>query len=273
MPTTAHCHPVSHGPPRLVPFVPSPAEVAREAAVDACFRGYQLDHSAATQAHLLELTSWLSERCARKFAHRGEPFDDLAQVAAIGLLKAIERFDPARGVAFGAFATPTIMGELRRHFRDRTWSVYVPRRAKDLRGLVGATSEQLGVTLQRSASVAEIAVHLSLSQQQVAEVLQSNLARTTATLDGTTGGALQLPADISGLAQYDNVLDQQMVDGLLGGLPARNRRVVELRYFDRLSQSDIAAIVGLSQVHVGRLLAASLASLRMDAQQEQFSAA
>jgi RNA polymerase sigma-B factor len=205
---------------------------------------------------IAERTSWLATRGARRFADRGEPLDDLVQVARIGLLNAIDRFDPDQGVPFGAYATPTIMGELRRYFRDHTWGVHVSRRAKDLRPAVNATSEALSKELQRSPRVAEIAERMHISEEVVIEALEANSAYRAHTLDPTGRGA---PAEESSV---DDVLNREVIVRLLDRLRPRERRILYLRFFEELSQAQIAEQIGTSQVHVGRLIASSLAELR-----------
>ncbi|MDO8388956.1 MAG: sigma-70 family RNA polymerase sigma factor [Actinomycetota bacterium] len=214
-------------------------------------------HDPALRMEIAAHESWLAVRTARRFWDRGEPFDDLTQVAQIGLLKAIDRFSPERGVPFAAFATPTILGELRRHFRDRTWSVHVPRRAKDLRGAVNAMREELTLTLERSPRVDEIADRLNVPVDQVIESLESNLAYRTQQLDAR-GGSDRSSSD----TDFEHVLDREVVIGLLDHLRPRERRILTLRFFEGMSQEQIAQEIGTSQVHVGRLIAASLALLR-----------
>jgi RNA polymerase sigma-B factor len=200
--------------------------------------------------------SWLATRGARRFADCGEPFDDLVQVARIGLLNAIDRFDHTQGVPFGAFATPTIMGELRRYFRDHTWGVHVSRRAKDLRPAVNAATEALSKELQRSPRVSEIAERMRLPEEAVIETLEANNAYRSRTLDQTGRHTPAVEADL------DEVLNRQVIAGLLDRLRPRQRQILYLRFFEELSQAQIAEQIGTSQVHVGRLIASSLAQLR-----------
>lgn len=202
-------------------------------------------------------TSWIALRSARRFWDRGEPFDDLVQVANIGLLKAIDRFDPTQGVHFGAYATPTIIGELRRHFRDYTWSVHVPRRTKDMRASVNAARDDLTKTLGRSPKATEIAAQLEVSADVVIGVLEANNAYRAYSIDRT-----EFDAPSSSEPRFDDVLDRQVIGKLLDQLPPRQRKILYLRYFQELSQEQIAEQIGTSQVHVGRLIASSLAELR-----------
>ena len=205
---------------------------------------------------IAERTSWLATRGARRFADCGEPFDDLVQVARIGLLNAIDRFDPFQSVPFGAYATPTIMGELRRYFRDHTWGVHVSRRAKDLRPGVNAATEALSKELQRSPRVAEIAERMRIPEEAVIEALEANSAYRPHALDMTGRTAPSVESDV------ESVLNRDVIARLLDTLRPRERQILYLRYFEELSQAQIADQIGTSQVHVGRLIASSLAELR-----------
>jgi RNA polymerase sigma-B factor len=225
--------------------------------LDQALRRFSVDRDPALREEIVEHTNWLALRGARRFASRGEPFDDLLQVARIGLLKAIDRFDVNVGVQFGAYATPTIMGELRRYFRDHTWSLHVPRRAKDLRPAVNEASDQLTKELGRSPQVKDIAAHLEISEDAVLEALEANNAYRSFALD--TAGSSAATATSGDL---DHVVDREVVLGLLDRLRPRERTILYLRFYEELSQSQIAERIGTSQVHVGRLIASSLAVLR-----------
>jgi RNA polymerase sigma-B factor len=223
----------------------------------AAFERFAATRDPALRDEICERTHWLALRGARRFASRGEPFDDLLQVARIGLLKAIDRFDVNVGVQFGAYATPTIVGELRRYFRDHTWSVHVPRRAKDLRPAVNEANDQLSKELGRSPRVAEIAERLQVSEDAVLEALEANNAYRSSTLDPAGhGNAASVPGDV------DGVVDRELVLRLLDKLRPRERKILYLRFYEEMSQAQIAERIGTSQVHVGRLIASSLASLR-----------
>ena len=217
---------------------------------------YAKSHDIGLRDEIAESASWLATRGARRFSDCGEPFDDLVQVARIGLLNAIDRFDPSQGVPFGAFATPTIMGELRRYFRDHTWGVHVSRRAKDLRPAVNAAIEALSKELQRSPQVSEIAERMKLPEEAIIETLEANNAYRSRSLDQTGRHAPAVESDL------DEVLNRQVIAGLLDRLRPRQRQILYLRFFDELSQAQIAEQIGTSQVHVGRLIASSLAQLR-----------
>ena len=215
---------------------------------------------------LIEEHRWVAVHCARRFNNRGEPLDDLIQVGMLGVLKAAERFDPDVGVSFTTFAIPTVMGELRRHFRDTTWAVRVPRRMKDLHVEIGAAVEFLTSQLQRVPKVDELARHLGVTGDQVLETMEASSAYRASPLapagdEDRDGGN---DAEAVGGQDEDLVLadDRLTVRTLLRGLAPRERRIVYLRYFDGLSQSEIADLVGVSQVHVSRLLRASIERLQ-----------
>ena len=188
---------------------------------------------------------------------RGEPLDDLEQVAFEGLVKAVERFDPDRGPGFAAFAVPTIVGEIKRHFRDHTWATKVPRAAKELATRLTAATEALSVQLHRAPTVPELADALGVSEDVVIEALDARTAYRPASLstpadrDGGRTLGDTLATDDRGFARVEAHIT---VEGLLASLPERERRILELRYFDELSQDQIAARVGISQMHVSRLL-------------------
>ncbi|MGH3343325.1 MAG: RNA polymerase sigma factor SigF [Carbonactinosporaceae bacterium] len=208
----------------------------------------------------------LVEHLARRFRNRGEPFDDLLQVATIGLIKSVDRFDPDRGVEFSTYAAPTIVGEIKRHFRDKGWAVRVPRRLQELRlSLTSATSE-LSQRNARSPTVHELAQHLRLSEEEVLEGLESANAYSTLSLDVPEAGDDEAPAVADSLGAEDDALEgveyRESLKPLLGRLPAREKKILLLRFFGNMTQSQIADEVGISQMHVSRLLARTLAQLR-----------
>ncbi|MFC5289245.1 SigB/SigF/SigG family RNA polymerase sigma factor [Actinokineospora guangxiensis] len=202
----------------------------------------------------------LARNLARKFDRRGEALEDLVQVATIGLIKAVDRFDAERG-NFYAFAVPTIMGELRRHFRDTAWAVRVPRQLKELHVTVASASAELSQTLGRAPKPSELADHLGLDQEQVYEALVAGASKQGASLDAR----LAEPAgDRFGYEDenFDEVDNRRALAPLLDALPERERRIIVLRFFRGMSQSDIARRVGVSQMQVSRLLAKTLRQLR-----------
>jgi RNA polymerase sigma-B factor len=208
----------------------------------------------------------LVEYLARRFRNRGEPLDDLVQVATIGLIKSVDRFDPERGVEFSTYATPTIVGEIKRHFRDKGWAIRVPRRLQELKlSLTKATSE-LSQSLGRSPTVAEIAAHLQMTEEEVLEGLESANAYSAVSLDAPDSGDDESPAVADTLGVQDESLEgveyRESLKPLLEKLPPREKRILLLRFFGNMTQSQIATELGISQMHVSRLLARTLAQLR-----------
>ena len=208
----------------------------------------------------------LVEHLARRFRNRGEPYDDLVQVATIGLIKSVDRFDLERGVEFSTYATPTIVGEIKRHFRDKGWAVRVPRRLQELRlSLTQATSE-LSQRNGRSPTVAELAGHLKLSEEEILEGLESANAYSTLSLDAGDSSDDDSVAVVDTLGIEDEGLEgveyRESLKPMLEQLPAREKRILLLRFFRGMTQSEIAAEVGISQMHVSRLLARTLTQLR-----------
>jgi RNA polymerase sigma-B factor len=215
---------------------------------------------------LVEMHLPLVEYLARRFRNRGEPLDDLVQVATIGLIKSVDRFDLERGVEFSTYATPTIVGEIKRHFRDKGWAIRVPRRLQELKlSLTKATSE-LSQKLGRSPTVAELAGHLGMSEEEVLEGLESANAYSAVSLDAPDGGDEDSPAVADTLGAEDESLEgveyRESLKPLLDQLPPREKRILLLRFFGNMTQSQIAADLGISQMHVSRLLARTLTQLR-----------
>ena len=225
------------------------------------FRQYGSTGDRSIRNRLIEEHRWLAVHCARRFAGKGEPLDDLIQVAMLGVLKAVERFDPDYGAAFASFAVPTITGELRRHFRDTTWAVHVPRRARDLQHTVKEAVNDLSQAFGRSPTADEVADHTGVAVEDVLDALEAARCYRKTPLATPSDDE----DDVDSLGGDDPSLDavdaRMTVERLLGELPARERRIVELRYLSGLSQSQIGEIVGVSQVQVSRLLRASLARM------------
>ncbi len=213
----------------------------------------------ALRAEIVERSLWLAQRSARRFADRGEPYDDVFQVACVALVNAVDRFQPAQGVPFGAYATPTIVGEIKRHFRDRTWRVHVPRRAKDLRPAVNTASDELSKVLGRSPTAREVAAHMNIEEDLVLQVVEANSAYRTAPLDNVTERQTRAAEADS---EVEGVLDRELVSQALVHLRPREREIIRMRFFDEMTQAQIAEHIGTSQVHVGRLITSSLTLLR-----------
>ena len=206
----------------------------------------------------------LAEYLARRFFGRGEPLEDLVQVANLGLLKAIDRFDLSRGVKFSTYATATVVGELKRHFRDKGWALRVPRRLQESGMKVGRTVTEMYQDLGRAPTVGEIAERTGLSEDEVLEAMETAHAYTTASLDA--------PTDEEGTTSMDRLGEEEEAFELLEGwtmvapaireLPVRERNILYLRFFRGLTQTQIADELGISQMHVSRLLSRTLRDLR-----------
>lgn len=209
----------------------------------------------------------LADHIARRFDGRGEPRDDLVQVARVGLVNAVIRFNVDAGSDFVSFAVPTIMGEVRRHFRDNSWSVKVPRRLKELHLRLGAATAELSQRLGRAPTPTELAADLGMDRDEVVEGLVAGSSYNTLSIDSGGGsGTEDAPAIADTLGDVDLNLDQienrEALRPLLEALPERERTVLLLRFFESLTQTQIAERVGISQMHVSRLLAKSLTRLR-----------
>jgi len=246
-----------------------PADTDGDRRIDHRFEIYRCTRDRAVRDELVEEHAPLAHFLAGRFSNRGEPRDDLVQVALVGLLKAVERFDPSRGLQFSTFATPTVLGELKRHFRDRGWTVRVPRRVQELHLQLGRIISTLGQEQGRSPTPAEIAERAGVSEEDVLEAMEAGSLYRLVSLDGSAtpddeGGDLAacLGEDDPSFASIEH---RDELAELLGVLPERERRIVELRFFESLTQSEIAERVGVSQMHVSRLLTRSLERLRAEA--------
>jgi RNA polymerase sigma-B factor len=240
-----------------------------EQPLDERFARYRRTGDRRLRDELVEEHAPLAHFLASRFANRGEQRDDLVQVALVGLFKAVERFDPGRGLQFSTFATPTILGELKRHFRDRGWAVCVPRRVQELHLQLGRIVSALGQEEGRSPTPAEVAERAGVSEESVLEAMEAGSLYRLVSLDGSVtpddeGGELAscLGDDDP---EFERIEHRSEIDELLEVLPARERRIVELRFFESMTQSEIAERVGVSQMHVSRLLTRSLELLRTEA--------
>lgn len=208
----------------------------------------------------------LANHLANRYDGRGVPVDDLVQIAAIGLIKAIDKFDPGRGVDFAGYAIPTIIGEIKRHFRDRTWDVRVPRRLQELRLRISEANSVLLQTLGRSPTVADIAKHLAVTEEEVLEGLEGARAYNAVSLSTPTGDGERTTelSDLIGAEDTEYELAELRValGPALATLDEREQRILTLRFYDCLTQSQIAARIGVSQMHVSRLLSRALTKLR-----------
>jgi len=237
------------------------------------FERYLRDGDSRAREQLVERFLPLARQLARRYQRTDEPLDDLVQVASLGLLKAIDRFDPDREVVFSSYAVPTILGELKRHFRDRTWSVRVPRDLQELALRVDRTVTQLSLDLRRSPSVAEIAEAVDATDEQVLEALEAAGAYRASSLEGPRGGKEDEQGD--SLAEsfgaeetgFDLAEHRATLKPLLETISPRERRVLELRFGQDLTQAEIGARIGVSQMQVSRLIRQAIGRLRAAAQE------
>jgi RNA polymerase sigma-B factor len=223
--------------------------------IDALLVAYHRDGDrSAREAALVELMPLVRSLAAR-YAGRGEPLDDLVQVGALGLIKAVDRFDVSRGVEFTSYGVPTIVGEIRRHFRDKAWAMHVPRRIKELSVRLSRLLDDLTTSLGRSPTIAELAEAAAVEEEDVIDALDAARAYSTRSLDAVSAGSDQhgehLAGDDPGLV---GVHDRWLLSAGLDALDPRARRIVELRFFQEKTQAQIAAELGISQMHVSRLL-------------------
>lgn len=230
------------------------------------FREFAATRKRSLRNELVERHMGLAAHVAKRYSRTGRSDDDLRQVAMIGLVKAVDRFDPEYGASFSSFAGRTIEGELKRHFRDKTWTVKVPRGAKELHLQVRRAASELERLGQSSPTVDAIAEHLQIDRDDVLRGLAASAASTVDTLDAPAGDGDRATdrqaALASGDESYEQAENRQVVLDLLDTLPEREREIVKLRFFDELSQSDIAERVGISQMHVSRLLRRSFEQMR-----------
>ncbi len=235
-------------------------------ALQKVFQDFAATRDSALRDQLIEAHLGLAEYLARRFANRGEPLDDLVQVASLGLVKAVERFDPGRGLEFTTFATPTIVGELKRHFRDKGWAVRVPRRVQELHLRVTGVVDDLQLELGRSPTVAEIAVRAGTSEDEVIEAVDAGSAYRSTSLDASRGDDEESPGLLGQLGDLDPEMaraeNRTGLNPLLRQLPDREQLMLYLRFYEGKTQSEIAQRLGISQMHVSRLLARSLDRLR-----------
>ncbi len=237
----------------------------RRAEVHEALVTYRGSHDEAALAVIVSAYQGLARSLAGRFVQRGEDIDDLNQVALIGLLKAVDRFDLSRGTQLTTFATATILGELKRHLRDRSWSVRPPRRVHDLYINAQQAIDELAQMLGRSPTMAELARHIGATSDEVAEALEAGGLRNSSSLDspGTSvDGPRHAGSFGSGDAALAEVEGRLVLTPLLARLAERDRLVLNLRFVDGWSQTQIGALIGATQMQVSRMLARSLAQLR-----------
>ena len=239
--------------------------IVMERGVDALLIAYHREGDREARERALVELMPLVRALASRYAGRGEPLEDLVQVGALGLVKAVDRFDVDRGVEFSSYAVPTIVGEIRRHFRDKAWAMHVPRRIKELSVRLARVLDELTNELGRSPTVPELAEAAGAEEEDVIDALDSAHAYSTRSLHapfeegGDDSLAEKLGEEEVG---YRDVEDGSVVATGLDALDERERRIVELRFFQEMTQSQIAAEIGISQMHVSRLLRRALVKMR-----------
>ncbi len=220
----------------------------------------------ALRDQVIEAFLPLAQHLANRFGGRGEPIEDLVQTATVGLIKAVDKFDPERGTEFAAYAIPTIIGEIKRHFRDRTWDIRVPRRLQELRLSISEATSNLLQDLGRSPTIADIAEHLGLSEEEVLEGLEGARAYNAVSLStpASDGDRATELGDLIGAEDSEFELAELRValGPAMAALDEREQRILTLRFYGNMTQSQIAEQVGVSQMHVSRLLTRALAKLR-----------
>jgi RNA polymerase sigma-B factor len=219
---------------------------------------------------IIQRTLPLADHIARRYRNRGEPTEDLVQAARVGLVNAVNRFDPDNGADFLSFAVPTMMGEVRRHFRDYGWAVKVPRRLKDIQGQLVRARAELSQQIGRAPTASEVAKHLGIDRDAVMEatIASSNYSTLSTDIQAGPNDEYRSVGDTLGDVDpnIDKVIDAETVRPLIAGLPERERTVLTLRFFETLTQTQIAERMGYSQMHVSRLLAQALRRLREQVQ-------
>jgi RNA polymerase sigma-B factor len=256
--------------------VPSPGAEAQLAQDRELWRRFAKTRDPAIREELVRRNMPFAKRLALRYRGASESFDDLLQVANLGLLNAVDRFDPERGIPFTAFASPTILGELKRHFRDRVWTVRVPRGLHDRMAEVDKAITELTKELQRSPSVGEIAERLEVEQTEVLEVMEANHNRRPLSLDRPAGAE---DSDESPPAEWVGEEDEAFelvegriaLDSALPFLDERERLVLRLRFAEDMTQSQIAERIGHSQMHVSRILRRALARIREQIREQRQS--
>jgi RNA polymerase sigma-B factor len=256
------------GPVRTIP---KPASDPRREQVRRLLREYAQNRDPRIRDELVQLNSDLVHYIARRFANRGEPLEDIEQVGFLGLIQAIERFDPSLENEFSTFATPTIMGEIRRYFRDKSWAVRVPRRLQENYLRVVRAQDELSRTLGRQPSIAEIGENIGLEPDEVLAALEVSPAQHAVSLESTPpSGGLDGEGTELGerIGREDENLERvemkALIDQAMAHLTPRERQIMMLRFFDQLPQTEVAKRLGISQMHVSRLQRAALEHMRAE---------
>ena len=254
---------------------PSPGPDEQLAGERRLLERYARDRSPTVREELVERFMPLARRLAARYAGGAEPFDDLVQVASVGLVKAIDRFDPVRGTAFSTFAVPTILGELKRHFRDRGWSVHVPRDVQERILKVERALADLPSKLGHSPTVQEIAERIEATDEEVLEAMHAaqghhavSLDASSSLGDGDDPGPLKDRIGEEDLS-FDTFEYGEAIGPVLEEISERDRKVLHLRFVEDMTQSEIAEQVGVSQMHVSRILRATIEKLRQQIPEEE----
>lgn len=248
----------------------SPDSRARAARERELLRRYHLGGDRSARDQLAEEMLPLARALAGRYSGRGEPLEDLVQVACIGIMKAIDGFDLAREVRFSSYATPTVLGEIKRHFRDKTWAMRVPRGLQEMQLVVARTRDTLTTSLGRSPNVQELADAIGASFEDVLHTIQSQDARRTRSLSEPVGEDMTLADAVGeGDPDLDRAEIRVLLDEALDVLSERDREVLRLRFVEDLTQTEIADRIGVSQMQISRLIRQSLARLRMDIERPQ----
>lgn len=240
-----------------------PEERCEEDGVVLRFRELRESGDARLRDELIQQHLPLVRALARRFANRGEPLDDLISTGTLALIHAVDRFDPSKGTKFSTFATPTVVGELRRYFRDKSWAMKVPRRMQELNRAANQAREVLTQRLGRSPNYRELAVEVGVTEEEVIEAIESGRGYDLVSFDsgGEEGGSTEGPGEID--ERLSNVIRRVEVDQAMAViLDVREQRIIRMYYFDELSQTEIATAEGISQMHVSRLLSRAKAKLR-----------
>ncbi|MBE9565961.1 MAG: SigB/SigF/SigG family RNA polymerase sigma factor [Proteobacteria bacterium] len=244
------------------------ARPRRDAATPKLFEEYQVSRDPKLREQLILAHMNLVRYLARKFGNRGEPLEDLVQVGTIGLMNAVDRFDATRGIRFATYATPTILGEIRRHFRDRGWAMKVPRRLQELSLAVSKAVDKLTQELDRAPTIADVAKRLEVSEEEAMEAMELGELYELPSLDRDMGGEGDDSRGV--LADYIGEPDREIerferrtrLTEALKALGTRERQIIEMRFFDNLSQTEVARRLNISQMHVSRLQHRALERLR-----------
>jgi RNA polymerase sigma-B factor len=242
-----------------------PFDATERGELRQMFQEYSETREVALRDQLVTAHLGLAEYLARRFSNRGEPIDDLVQVASVGLLKAVDRFDPERGLEFSTYATPTILGELKRHFRDTGWLIHVPRRAQELQTTLNTARAELSQEFGRSPTIAELAKRIDVEEEAVIEALDAARAYSGVPLDVLAPPGETVPEHpMLGVLDegFEQVEQRAVLRDVIAQLPEAEREILLLRFVANKTQTEIASIVGVSQMQVSRLVARGLKKLR-----------